>query len=92
MKALNDGARPEDVKTSFVHPEPGGVLSITEKGAGRNAIPLRLYIFPDTSTQSVMLLTLGDKETQQDDVQFCTKSLTFLREGSTQDVQGKGLP
>jgi hypothetical protein len=93
MAALNAGARPEDVQTGFVHPEPGGVLAITEKGAGRNAIPLRLYIYPDNTNHIMYVITLGDKQSQSDDLLFCKNSLkAFLPEGPTHDVQGKDLP
>jgi hypothetical protein len=77
--ALNEGAAPQDIRVSFVHAEPGGVLAITERGAGKNATPLRLYVYPDDALRTLYLITLGDKKTQRDDIQFCKKSLEFIR-------------
>ncbi len=87
-EALNAGARSQDVRAGFIHPEPGGILAITERGAGKNAIPLRLYVYPDDDAQCLYLITLGDKKSQTDDIQFCKKSLKFiLSEGQPNDVQ-----
>lgn len=92
-EALNAGARSQDVRTGFIHPEPGGVLAITERGAGKNAVPLRLYVYPDDEAQCLYLITLGDKKSQQTDILFCKNSLKFIHsEGHTPDVQEEDLP
>ena len=88
LDALNTGTRPEDIRVGFVHPEPCGVLAITEKGVGKGSIPLRLYIYPDAKGECLYLVTLGDKESQAADILFCKKSMEFLRmEGQAPDVQ-----
>ena len=88
VEALNAGARPRDVRTGFIHPEPGGVLAVTEQGAGKSTIPLRLYVYPHPDGGTLHLVTLGGKATQAEDVLFCKRSIEFLRtEGQVPDVQ-----
>src|SRR5437879_3421061 len=74
LSALNAGASSRNVRVGFVHAEPGGVLAITERGAGKNAVPLRLYVYPDDANQTLYVITLGDKRSQDDDIQFCKNS------------------
>jgi hypothetical protein len=73
-----------DVKVGYVHPEPGGVLAITQQGAGKNAIPLRMYVYPDDEAKTLYLITIGDKKSQHDDITTtCRSALKFLKPGST---------
>src|SRR4051812_1787662 len=84
LGALNAGSHSRNVKAGYVHPEPGGVLAITERGAGKNAIPLRLYLYPDDEKETLYLITLGDKKSQNDDIiQTCRSALKFLTSEST---------
>jgi hypothetical protein len=93
LAALNAGSRSRDIRVGFIHPEPGGVLAVTERGAGGNAVPLRLYVYPDDDSETLFLITMGDKRTQQGDVLFCKRSLKAIRpEGQTPDVQEQDLP
>ncbi len=92
VTALNEGTPPKDFRTSFVHREAAGFLAITEKGAGKNAVPIRLYLYPDDENERLYVVTLGTKKTQQDDNQFCKNSLPFiLGEGRSRHVQEEGL-
>src|SRR5262245_11292227 len=68
FKALAAGAKPQQVRAGFVHPEPHGVLAILEKGGGGNLRPTRLYVFPDEDEQVLHLLTIGDKQSQGADI------------------------
>lgn len=73
FKTLNEVNNPLQVKAGFIHNEPSGIKAIDQKG-GRQKIKLqqtRLYIFPDTSSKTLYLLTIGDKGTQRDDINFC---------------------
>lgn len=71
---LQSGVNPEQLKRnlSFVHGRyPIGILSIDESGAGGNAKPVRLYVFPHQGTEVLYLLRLRDKSSQSSDVQWC---------------------
>jgi hypothetical protein len=72
-QALDLDAKPEQVKQefSFVHGNYElGVLSIDQRGKNKGAKPkpFRLYVYPDEVTQTLHIITLGDKDTQPDDV------------------------
>lgn len=74
VNALKLGARPEQLKQlGFVHSEPMGILAIDQKGKGKGAKlkPFRLYVFPDERSKILHLMTLGDKDTQEDDIRNC---------------------
>lgn len=81
LDALNDGAKLEQLKRekSFVHNEGKGVVSIMQQPLRRNAHPLRLYIYPDETSHTVHILSIGDKKHQEKDVnevhQFVKKNL-----------------
>lgn len=70
-RTLDAGTHSQQIRLTYVHPEPGGVLAITERGAGKNAIPLRLYVYPDNESRILHLLTLGDKASQHEDILSC---------------------
>jgi hypothetical protein len=79
MKALNDGLTLEQVATfGFVHPEPHGVLAIDQKGGGKLA-QTRLYIYPDKESLMAYRVTLGDKGSQQEDIQTCNRFVEQVR-------------
>jgi hypothetical protein len=79
-KALDAGARPRDVKAGFLHPEPCGVLAVTEQGAVKpRPKATRLYIYPEEGEMVLHLITLGDKNTQKDDIAYCTQFVETQR-------------
>ena len=45
---------------------------------GKNLAQTRLYVYPDKMNQIVWLLSLGDKQTQQKDVQICYEMVSQL--------------
>jgi hypothetical protein len=84
MKGLNQGLKLEQVMTfGFVHSEPHGVLAVDQTG-GKKLAETRLYIFPDKETLTVYPITLGDKGSQQEDIETCalfTKQMRTQRGG-----------
>jgi hypothetical protein len=85
LAALNQGAKLEHVKYGFVHPEPRGVLAIDQKGGGTSLKETRLYVFFDTSTQVVHLITLGDKDSQTADVRYASEFVDQLKRREDSD-------
>lgn len=72
----------------FARPEPNGVVRVGEGGnAGMAAT--RLYLYHEVATDTVYLLTIGDKRSQQDDIELCKNYVELIRErhdhGSDQD-------
>jgi hypothetical protein len=79
LKALCRGQKPKDAKFGFIHPEPGGVLAIDQKGGGQSMKETRLYIYPDEESECVFVITLGDKDSQTEDIQTCRDFVKSFR-------------
>lgn len=77
-QALQSGAKPQNAKFGFVHVEPLNVLAIDQKGGGAGLAQARLYVYAHTETLTVHLLTIGDKQSQSDDIAFCKEYVTGL--------------
>lgn len=73
----------EQVRGSgLVRCESNGVLAADQRGSDKNPPhPIRLYFFltEDAQGKHCILLTLGDKDTQQGDNNFCAKALRKLK-------------
>jgi hypothetical protein len=78
LQALELGTKPKQIQCGWVHQEPLDIFAITEKGAnevlGKNKakglVPTRLYVFPEIEKQILHAITVGDKSTQHDDIQY----------------------
>jgi len=79
LKALNEGALPQQIKAGFVHVEPMGVRAIDQKGGGAALAETRLYVYPDEERKTLHLITLGDKRSQQNDIARCRRFVAHLR-------------
>lgn len=67
---------------SWLKPEPMGIYRISEKGGhGSNLPATRLYFYPEIENKTIHLLTIGDKNTQPQDIQFCKEQVKNLRKG-----------
>ena len=73
------GAKVQQVKAGFLHPEPLGVIAIDQKGGGKALDETRLYVFPDEDEEVLHIITLGDKRSQADDIALCRQFVTELR-------------
>lgn len=78
-KALNAGALVPQARQSFgfVHDEPGGIIAIDQKGAGKGTRETRLYVWLDGLGHRIHLIRIGDKGSQDDDIRRCSE---WLRE------------
>lgn len=88
LGALRAGATPRQAKYGFIHPERRGVLAIDQKGGGPGLKQSRLYVYPDEETEIVHLITLGDKDSQSEDIKACTDFVQQLREERETDRNG----
>jgi hypothetical protein len=79
LEALQSGQKPAAVKFGFIHPEPGGVLAIDQKGGGPHLKETRLYIYPDEARERLVVITIGDKDSQPQDIQTCNEFIQELR-------------
>lgn len=70
----------KSVQAGFLHFEPMGCVAIDQKGVSKAKLQeTRLYIFADDSTNTIHLITIGDKDAQQDDIQYCKEYIQVIR-------------
>ncbi len=71
LQLLNSGTPVEQAKVGFIHTEASGALAVDQKGAGQSTLETRLYFYPEKSKELLHLITLGDKDSQQEDNELC---------------------
>lgn len=76
---LESGKRLRPLAFGFLREEGDGVLRISEAGAPSNVAATRLYIYHDAETETLYLLSLGDKSTQSDDIHECRGFAKWIR-------------
>ena len=59
------------ISAGFIHPEKRGIVAITQQGFKPKQPPTRLYLYPAQDSGIVYLITLGDKDSQRQDIQDC---------------------
>ena len=65
VEALQAGQRPMQIKGKSIHPEKiHGVYSLDQTGPGARLPPVRIYTYPDEQTETLWVLTVGDKASQ----------------------------
>lgn len=84
LKALQAGAKPQQVKRGFIHPEPRGVLAFDQKGEGKHLKATRLYAYPDEDTCTIHVITIGDKASQKEDIKLASGFVEGLLRSKTQ--------
>lgn len=84
VRALQLGTPIQQIKAGFIHKEPKGIKALDQKGGGRKVKlqETRLYIFPYMDEKTIYLLTIGNKNSQDNDIQFCKKQVEKIKQGS----------
>ncbi|HEY7313836.1 MAG TPA: hypothetical protein VH643_31085 [Gemmataceae bacterium] len=87
FEALRAGNKPLQIKYGFVHVEPDGIFAIDQKGGGLGKLAQsRLYVYPDTDTEILHLLTIGGKgHEQRNDIQQCKDFVAQIKERGPHD-------
>lgn len=87
FETLKECGNPLQVTGGFIHKESDGIRAIDQKGGGQKVKlqQMRLYIYPDTNTNTLYLLAIGDKNSQRDDVIFCRSVVKEIRKGAPDD-------
>jgi hypothetical protein len=86
VASLNLGRKLRPFVHGFMHPEPGGVIAIIQKGGGRSLAETRLYLYAVVERETLWLLTIGDKSSQGDDVKDCERWAEQIR--NIPDIDG----
>jgi hypothetical protein len=87
LSILNTGKKPGTFQAGFIHEEPGGVLAVDQKGGGKNLQETRLYTFPDSETETLHLITIGNKKNQSNDIQLAKHFAQSLKTHSQQNTK-----
>ena len=58
------------VEAGYLHKEPSGVIAIDQKGFSGNLQETRLYTFVIDATQTIHLITIGNKDSQHSDIEY----------------------
>ena len=75
---LNDVPNAQAVQAGFLHPEPKGVKAVDQRGGGAGLQETRLYTYADDRTKTLFLITIGNKQEQPADIQFCQEFVSQL--------------
>jgi hypothetical protein len=70
---LNCSPNARSAIAGYLHPEPGGVVAIDQKGGGPGLQETRMYTYPHEAEKLLYLITIGNKSSQHDDIQFSKK-------------------
>ena|SRR5947209_8028163 len=79
---LNSGLSIAQLRSfGFVHVEPAGILAVDQSGGsgGTKLRQARLYTYPDEKRTVLELITLGEKDTQQEDIRYAKEYVESIR-------------
>ena len=79
FKVLCDGVNPLNIKAGFIHDEPEGIKGIDQKGGRGKLMQTRLYVFPDTKTNTLHVISIGNKTDQGADIKECRDYIKPLK-------------
>lgn len=79
LELLNTAPNSKAVQAGYLHNEPQGVKAVDQSGGGAGLQETRLYTFADDNTRTLWLITIGNKNEQSEDIQFCRKFVDSLR-------------
>jgi hypothetical protein len=71
LALLNVSKNSKCVQAGYLHHEPMGVIAIDQKGFAGNLKETRLYTYSVDETKIVYLITIGDKDEQHSNIEFC---------------------
>ena len=66
------------IEAGYIHHEPHGVKALDQKAGGSSLQETRLYLFPEEQKKILYLITIGNKNDQQDDIKLATRFVQSL--------------
>ncbi len=80
FKAVSHGVHPQFVVAGYIHDEGKGVRALDQKGGGKGKLrQTRLYVYPDVDQKVLYLITIGDKNSQKDDIKLSADFVIKLK-------------
>jgi len=68
-------------EAGYLHKEPSDVVAIDQKGGGGNLEETRLYTYAVDRGHILYLITIGNKEYQHSDIEYCKQFVQALDTG-----------
>ena len=78
---LNAASNSKAFTAGYMHHEPHGVVAIGQNGGGGNLQETRLYIYPNEERKVLYIITIGNKDQQPTDIQFCNEFVESFKNG-----------
>lgn len=75
---LRSGLMPQQIIRNYIRAEGRGVRAADQSGPKHPTKLLRIYFYPDEPTEELNVITIGDKDSQKDDVKFCHEFVDSL--------------
>lgn len=82
LEYLNIGIKPGLITKSHLgslHIEPHGIRAVDQKGGGGKLKETRLYFFTEEETKTVHLITIGNKNSQSEDIKETKQYLKKIK-------------
>ena len=79
LNQLNAAPNAASIMAGYLHPEQNGVVAVDQKGGGGNLQETRLYMFADDQNKVLHLITIGNKDSQHDDVRQSSEYARSLK-------------
>ena len=79
LKMLNELNALGVINAGYLHPEPNGVKAIDQRSGGKNLAETRLYTFANVKSKVLYLITIGNKDSQPEDIKDSKKFVEFLK-------------
>lgn len=83
MRLLRGGNKVGGFRTNFFRSEGEGVYRIGQSGVA-HAKESRLYIYPDEQARTVYVLTVGDKDSQETDINEAKEIVRGIKKPTAQ--------
>ena len=80
FKTVMRGVHPQFVVAGYIHDEGKGVRAIDQWGGAKGKLrQTRLYVYPDVEAKTLYLITIGDKDSQKEDVKLSADFVVQLK-------------
>ena len=73
LMLLNCSPNASAARAGYLHDEPLGVVAIDQKAGGQGLQETRMYVYPDSASRMLYLITIGNKAEQSDDIKIAKK-------------------
>jgi hypothetical protein len=85
LRQLEAAPNSRAFSAGYLHAEANGVAAIDQKGGGGNLQETRLYTYADDEKRVLYLITIGDKNDQNSDVQFAKEFVDVIRQRTKEE-------